>query len=135
MKDEGTLFNEIAAAFEAAVAKPNGPVRNPRERMCFATGYRAATENEGFRPGLYQHYKGGRYRALMLVNHHDTREPMVVYVSLSHGTMNVREYRRRASERDGSVDMSVDAWTDMVRPEGSFRDEPALVPRFKYIGP
>lgn len=134
MEDEATLFNQIEAAFSAAVAKPNGPVRDPRERMCFATGYRAAKENEGFKPGLYQHYKGGVYVALMLVEHHETRAKMVVYVSTAHGTVNVREYNKMADPRVEGY-QEVDAWTDMVRPEGSFRDEPALVPRFKYIGP
>lgn len=45
-----------------------------------------------FRSGIYKHYKGGLYRVLFLVRHHDSGEPMVVYASLDRGTLNVREW-------------------------------------------
>ena len=44
-----------------------------------------------FKPGLYKHYKGGMYKAVMLVQHHETREWMVLYKSVFHDTWNVRE--------------------------------------------
>lgn len=33
-------------------------------------------------PGVYQHYKGGRYLVLFTVRHHETRAEYVVYVPL-----------------------------------------------------
>lgn len=36
------------------------------------------------RPGLYEHYKGGRYRVLGIARHSETLEPLVVYEAL-HG--------------------------------------------------
>jgi hypothetical protein len=42
-------------------------------------------------PGLiYQHYKGGLYEVIMLAQHTETNEPMVVYKSLLFGTNYVR---------------------------------------------
>jgi hypothetical protein len=76
-------------------------------------------EPEAFRPGLYVHYKGGQYRALHLAQHHDTREWLVVYVSMTHGTVNVREWASPGK----------DSWTDLVEHEG------ATVPRFLYVHP
>lgn len=43
-----------------------------------------------FRPGLYKHYKGGLYSALGLIIHHETRRPMVKYVSHTYGGESVR---------------------------------------------
>lgn len=74
---------------------------------------------ESIRPGLYRHYKGGMYRALFACRHHETGEAMVVYVSLTHGTVSVRELRSQGK----------DSWTDEVEHEGS------KVPRFEYVGP
>lgn len=73
-------------------------------------------EMENFRPGIYMHYKGPLYAALMLVRHHETREPMVVYTSLEKGNVQVREFE--------SSGRGVDAWTDVVEwkvplPDGS----------------
>jgi hypothetical protein len=43
--------------------------------------------------GLYQHYKGGRYRALSVVRHSETLEPMVLYQPLAgDGTLWVRPW-------------------------------------------
>ncbi len=36
-------------------------------------------------PGLYRHYKGGRYEVLATVRHSETREPMVLYRALYGG--------------------------------------------------
>lgn len=33
-------------------------------------------------PGVYRHFKGGRYRVLMLARHSETEEQMVVYQAL-----------------------------------------------------
>jgi len=33
-------------------------------------------------PGLYRHYKGGRYRVLGTVRHSETLEPMTLYRAL-----------------------------------------------------
>jgi len=52
-----------------------------------------------FRPGLYNHKRTGNlYRALFLAAMHDTREPMVVYISLSHGSLNVRPLKGEEGE-------------------------------------
>jgi len=32
-------------------------------------------------PGIYQHFKGGRYRVLGVARHSETLEPMVVYLN------------------------------------------------------
>ena len=61
-----------------------------------------------FRPGIYLHYKGSVYAAHMVVRHHETREPMVVYTSLTKGNVNVREMHK---PQDGRA---CDAWTDYV---------------------
>lgn len=74
-----------------------------------------------FLPGIYRHYKGGLYRAIGLVAHHETREPWVLYVSLERGTMNVRPL---AGEGD--------AWTDHVWP-GAGAHGNASVPRFSLV--
>lgn len=79
-----------------------------------------------FRPGKYTHYKGGHYAALMLVRHHETREPMVVYVSEEKGNVQVRELRQPSPRADGSWP-HIDAWTDIVEwPDGVKR------PRFLF---
>jgi hypothetical protein len=57
-----------------------------------------------FRPGIYRHYKGGLYRALHLVEHHETGQKLVVYVSMEKGSLHLREYD----------DPNADSWTDLV---------------------
>ena len=43
------------------------------------------------KPGLYRHFKGGRYRALLTAkNSENPSESVVIYVSLDHGTMWAR---------------------------------------------
>jgi hypothetical protein len=72
-----------------------------------------AARVHAFRPGIYRHYKGGFYRAIGLVAHHDTREPWVLYVSLKQGSMNIRPL------------VGADGWTDVIAP--------ARVPRFVLV--
>lgn len=84
-----------------------------------------------FRPGKYTHYKGGHYAALMLVRHHETREPMVVYVSEEKGNVQVRELRQPAEGKQSRAYYegieTIDAWTDIVEwPDGVKR------PRFLF---
>ena len=78
-------------------------------------------EEQKFRPGNYKHYRGGTYTALGLVKHHETRKPMVLYVSHANGTLNVRPLKPMAGDSD--------AWDDWVELEGK------SVRRFSYLGP
>jgi len=73
-----------------------------------------------FRLGIYRHYKGGLYRALSLVAHHETRQPWVLYVSLERGSVNIRPLQGHHGDRDG--------WEDHVRGEDGLR-----VPRFLLV--
>lgn len=75
---------------------------------------------EDFRPGLYRHYKGGMYNAICLVTHHGTREPMVLYVSLTYGGVNVRPLKPMEGDQD--------SWTDFIDTTSG------RVPRFQYVG-
>lgn len=38
----------------------------------------------------YQHYKGGKYEVICLANHTETKESLVIYKSLSFGTIYAR---------------------------------------------
>lgn len=71
-----------------------------------------------FKLGLYQHYKGDLYCATGLAKHHESRQWMVLYVSLKTGTTNVRELN----------DPNADSWLQCVKVDGK------EVPRFRYIG-
>jgi hypothetical protein len=73
-----------------------------------------------FEPGLYQHYKGGFYTALMLVTHHENRQPMVLYISHANGSTNVRPLFGWGGDPS--------SWASMV-----MLDETTSVPRFKFI--
>lgn len=88
--------------------------------------------SETFRPGIYRHYKGGLYRALFLAKEEGrSKGPagsfwVVVYVSLSHGTVWTRPLRSL-----GIPDQ--DAWTDLVtwtEPNGFATKRH----RFEYVG-
>lgn len=75
-----------------------------------------------FRPGKYNHYKGGQYTALFLAWDHDTREVQVVYASLKYGSINVRPLATPGK----------DSWTDEV----NWSDTPGvrlMAPRFVRI--
>jgi hypothetical protein len=62
---------------------------------------------ETFKPGIYRHYKGGLYRALCLVEHHESRQEYVVYVCLEKGTVNIRPL-------NGGLPNDPDGWTDII---------------------
>jgi hypothetical protein len=76
-----------------------------------------------FRPGLYEHFKGGVYRALYLARLSEQRNiQVVVYVSLANGHIWVRPWSKPLLEGD-------DCWTDLVTwPDGTTK------PRFIYRG-
>jgi hypothetical protein len=60
-----------------------------------------------FKPGIYEHWKGGLYRALMLAWSNDLGGPeqwAVVYVSLTSGKVFLRAWH--------SPDL--DSWTDGI---------------------
>jgi hypothetical protein len=78
-----------------------------------------------FEPGLYRHYKGGLYSALGLIIHHETRLPMVRYVSHTYGGENVRPLIGWPGDPDGWND-----WVD-AKPEG---DGFERVRRFAFVG-
>ncbi len=78
-----------------------------------------------FTTGLYRHYMGGLYTAIALVTHHETRKPMVLYVSHTYGGMNVRPLFGWDGDPDG--------WADRV--DVSTTNEPHEVLRFQFIGP
>lgn len=87
-----------------------------------------------FRPGLHMHYKGGLYRALHVVQHHETKECFVVYISMEHP----ESIKLRELDSDGK-----DSWSDIlmveetdnyiVLPPGQHKDQP--FPRFRWLGP
>ena len=83
-------------------------------------GAAVSTIDELFKPGLYRHYKGGLYTAVCLVTHHETRRPMVLYVSHTYGGTNVRPLAGWPGDQD--------AWLGYVRHEGD------LVARFTFVG-
>jgi hypothetical protein len=73
-----------------------------------------------FKPGLYRHYKGGLYTALQLVAHHETRKPMVLYVSHTYGGVSVRPLVGWRGDKDG--------WSDLVQHKGGYTT------RFVFVG-
>ncbi len=87
------------------------------------------TSAADFKPGLYEHYKGGQYFALHLVRHHETDELFVVYVCPKHGTISIREWATEGK----------DSWTDdvqkLVRHPARCDPEYESVPRFRYLRP
>lgn len=59
----------------------------------------------GIKPGIYRHYKGGLYTVFGLVTHHETRQRMVLYVSLTTGTFTVRPLVGTKQDPDGFNDV------------------------------
>ena len=79
------------------------------------------------KPGLWRHYDGGLYTVLGIVTHHETREPMVLYISHTYGGVNVRPVNGWRESRASSC-QDPDGWLDQVLWHG--KD----VPRFQYVG-
>jgi hypothetical protein len=50
---------------------------------------------------VYRHYKGDLYTVLHVAKHHDTRVALVVYLSHSLGTVNVRPLWGTEADPDG----------------------------------
>ncbi len=47
--------------------------------------------NYGIMPGeTWRHYKGGCYEIITLANHTETKEPLVIYQSISFGSVYAR---------------------------------------------
>ena len=47
--------------------------------------------NFGIVPGeTWRHYKGGTYKIITLANHSETKEPLVIYQSISFGSIYAR---------------------------------------------
>lgn len=89
------------------------------------------TDVMAFRPGVYEHYKGGKYTALRLIPHHEHRFAlaMVEYVSHTYGNIAYREWAQ--SELWGR---SVDAWIDPVSwPDRDGAPGGPVGPRFKFV--
>jgi len=67
-----------------------------------------------YKPGIYRHFKGNKYRLLCVAKHSETLEEMVVYQALYAGM--------------GVWVRPLKMWGEMVEHEGR------LLPRFQYIG-
>ncbi len=72
--------------------------------------------NNNIKLGIYQHYKGGRYRVLFLAKHSEALEDMVVYEALYENELGKYWVRPLAMFIE---DVEVDG---------------TMVPRFKYLG-
>lgn len=75
---------------------------------------------ESINLGIYRHYKGGLYSVVGFATHHETRRKLVLYVSLTTGTLTVRPLRGASGDEDG--------WLDLVG--ASVNQE-----RFTYVTP
>jgi hypothetical protein len=75
-----------------------------------------------FKAGIYEHYKGGLYRAYFIAERHTHNGDLdVVYFSLKTGKTVSRPFTRDSRNED--------SWTDIVTwPDGSQKM------RFKYKG-
>ena len=60
--------------------------------------------SERFKLGVYRHYKGDLFTAIGLVTHHETRLPMVLYVSHGKGCVNARPLNGWTDDPDGWMD-------------------------------
>jgi len=81
------------------------------------------------KPGLYRHYKGGHYRLLLVVDHHEhDGRRLVVYRSLDRGTLNARQL-----EKVGPDDRE-DCWNDLVGKSGCEEPRFRLVEEAQGIG-
>ncbi|MHB8660474.1 MAG: DUF1653 domain-containing protein [Minisyncoccota bacterium] len=68
------------------------------------------------RPGVYEHYKGGRYRVIRVAKHSETLEDLVIYEAL-YNNKTSKLWARPLSMFLGKVDVA-----------------DKQLPRFRYIG-
>lgn len=116
------LDAKYAATKKEAKKMKTTPIDTNEEQMKKVRELADIVRNR-FLPGLYEHYKGGLYVALHLVAHHDNRLPMVVYISLTYGSVNVRPLVGWPGDEDGFFD------------EMPIGNSTLTHPRFRYIGP
>lgn len=96
----------------------NGDFHNSRIGRAESEPLHVPSAPKAFLLGLHEHYKGGKYVAISLALHHESREYFVVYVSQTTGAQCIREYATEGK----------DSWTDLVNwPDGQRR------PRFRYL--
>lgn len=91
-----------------------------------------------FKFGVYEHYKGGIYTAFMLVRHHDSGHPMVVYCSHETGNVCVRPLLGWYPGNGNGPTSDSDGWLDEVTraivKDKVGRDIEYSGPRFRYLG-
>ncbi len=104
----------------------------------------AIPQPDDVRPGLWRHWRGGIYTVLFVGTHHETRLPMLGYVSHTFGGLNFRPVhgwnRATASVSDGIRGcIDEDGWLDWVDPKTGRTVESqgviGTVRRFVYVGP
>lgn len=93
------LSDNDRAALQAVLQRVDG--EEPQEPKVEPTTIKTLNSDTPEAGGLYLHYKGGVYLVIAVAEHHDTREKMVVYLSLEKGTINVRPFRASDSDPDG----------------------------------
>lgn len=86
--------------------------------------------DKDFKPGVYEHYKGGLYTALMLVTHHETKHLYVVYVSHTTG-----ETWLRPLDKQGEDSWLFPVWISFGEIDQNGAETGSWVPRFKYLRP
>jgi len=91
--------------------------------------------SEGFEPGIFEHYKGGKYTAIAVAEMHESRWPFVVYYSHEKRTLNLRPLKPIAGEeqtvarRAAAAADYEDAWLEPAVPNlGGYEVE-----RFKPV--
>jgi hypothetical protein len=75
-------------------------------------------------PGLYIHYKGGRYYLLCVAETHEHNgDQDVVYISCTHGKACTRPLRQDSRKQD--------SWDDFIKwPDG--KERPRFAPEFLF---
>lgn len=124
-----TKLDEIARRMHEGVMRRLSHSKLAADRFALPVdqiGQHAKEEIVEFQLGLYKHYKGGEYFAVGLGTHHETRKPMVSYVSREKRTWNNRPLEGRSDDPDGWLTpasiQDVGGWWDTV-------------PRFVFVRP
>jgi hypothetical protein len=97
------------------------------ERRMLAVTKGVPMDTGSFKFGTYRHYRGDLYTAIGLVTHHETREPMVLYVSHEKGCVNCRPLHGWQYDPPGES-QDPDGFCDCVT-----LDDGRLVPRFELV--